>query len=291
MLGSGMPAQADANSGTDPNATQNGGATTGSGTDSNQQTATDTKPVYRQVTSRQTVNYDLKINSSSYHSYGIYKSGPWKTGADNMTPIAQSRSYAAKRVHITKQAKVQTETWLKFTYKHFSGWINQNAVDQSARWLNVPLIAQRPELPTGCEIVATTMMLNFAGSKVTKMQLAKQTPRSHNPNKGFVGSPYSPTGWYIYPKGLLGVVKRHVGSAKNMTGAKPNAIKTKINAGRPVVVWVYNVDGFVNHAITIAGYSRTRFYYNDPWTNKKTSMTIKKMQWHWARDGYRALSY
>lgn len=87
------------------------------------------------------------------------------------------------------------------------------------------------------------------------------------------------------------MVKRHAGSAKNMTGATVAQIKAQINLGHPVVVWVYNVDGFVNHAITISGYSKNRFYYNDPWTKKKTSMTIKQMQWHRARDGYRALSY
>lgn len=250
----------------------------------------DASQSYLPVSGEQTTNYYTKIKASK-HNYGIYQSGGWRTSADNVQPIAHSGDYSRKRVHVTKQETVQQQTWVKFTYKKFTGWIHQNATDKSYRWLNVPLIAQRPELPTGCEIVATTMMLDFAGSKVTKMQLAKQTPRSRDPNKGFVGSPYSPTGWYIYPKGLLKVVKRHVGSAKNMTGATVAQIKAQINLGRPVVVWVYNVDGFVNHAITISGYSKNRFYYNDPWTKQKTSMTIKQMQWHRARDGYRALSY
>ncbi|GAD16421.1 C39 family peptidase [Lentilactobacillus otakiensis] len=245
---------------------------------------------YVHPTNLKVANYYTRIRSTS-HDYGIYKSGGWKTSEDNLKPIAFGHEFKNKKIHVTKQETAGTGTWVKFTYRTFTGWVHLNATDQSYRWLNVPLIAQRPELPTGCEIVATTMMLNFAGSKVTKMQLAKQVPRSRNPNKGFVGSPYSPTGWYIYPKGLMRVVKRHAGSAVNMTGANVSRIKAKIATEHPVVVWVNNVDGFVNHAITITGYSSSRFYYNDPWTKKKTSMKIKTMQTHRSRDGYRALSY
>lgn len=135
------------------------------------------------------------------------------------------------------------------------------------------------------------MMLQYAGAKVTKMQLAKETPRSHNPNKGFVGSPYSPTGWWFYPKGLMGVVRKHVGHAKNLTGASFATFKKQINKGHPVVIWVANVDGFVNHAITLSGYSKTRAYYNDPWTHKKTSMKLTTLAKHRKQDAYRALSY
>ncbi|GHP14767.1 hypothetical protein YK48G_21920 [Lentilactobacillus fungorum] len=248
--------------------------------------------VYTKADSQKNISYYTKIKPSS--NYPIYQSGPEKTSSDTTKAVANSHQYNqynGRKIHVTKQAVVQKTTWIKFSYQHFTGWVNQKATDVNYRWLNVPLIAQRPELPTGCEIVATTMMLNFAGAKVTKMQLAKQTPRSRNPNKGFVGSPYSPTGWYIYPKGLLKVVKKYAGSAQNLTGASPAKIKAKINVGHPVVVWVYNVDGFVNHALTVSGYSKTRFYYNDPWTDKKTSMTITQMQQHRSRDGYRALSY
>lgn len=246
---------------------------------------------YVKASSVTKTNYYTHILTRKSHNYKVYKSGGYDTSSDNVEPIAYAREFNNRKVHITQTEKVGQRTWLKFTYKNFSGWVSENGTDKSYHWLNVPLIAQRPELPTGCEIVATTMMLNFAGSKVTKMQLAKQVPRSRNPNKGFVGSPYSPTGWYIYPKGLLKVVKRHVGTAQNMTGATVAQLKQKVASDHPVVVWVNNVDGFVNHAITISGYSDSRFYYNDPWTNKKTSMKIKTMQHHRSRDGYRALSY
>lgn len=58
-----------------------------------------------------------------------------------------------------------------------------------------------------------------------------------------------------------------------------------------MVVWVNGVDGFVNHALTVTGYSTKRVYYNDPWTAKRDSMGITTFQKHRRHDGYRALSY
>ncbi len=58
-----------------------------------------------------------------------------------------------------------------------------NGTDKTYYRAMAPLIGQRPELPTGCEITATTMMLQFAGANVTKLSLAKEMPRSSDPNK------------------------------------------------------------------------------------------------------------
>lgn len=247
---------------------------------------------YRKVFGKQTVNYYTKIGANRKHNYQVYQTGGAKSSAKNMKAISTGRYYANKQVHVTREEKMGDGTWLKFTYQHTqTGWIHRNGTVKSYRWLNIPLIAQRPELPTGCEITATTMMLQYAGAKVTKLSLAKEMPRSSNPNKGFVGSPYRRSGWWIYPKGLMKTVKHHLGSAKNMTGASFKKMKAQINQGHPVVIWVAGVDGFVNHAITLSGYSSTRAYYNDPWTKRKTSMTLASLHKHRKHDAYRALSY
>ncbi|MGY5338596.1 C39 family peptidase [Levilactobacillus spicheri] len=255
--------------------------------------ATTAQPVtYQPVISRTTVNYYTQIGANQTHNYKIYATGAAKTSQRNLKPIATGRQYAHRAVHVTRQERTAKGTWLKVTANHVVvGWIHQNGTVKSLHKLHVPLIAQRPELPTGCEITATTMMLQYAGAKVTKMQLAKEMPRSHDPNKGFVGSPYSPTGWWIYPKGLMGVVRHHLGSAKDLTGASFATFRKQINQGHPVVIWVAGVDSFVNHAITLSGYSAKRAYYNDPWTKKKTSMTLSQLAGHRKRDAYRALSY
>ena len=160
-----------------------------------------------------------------------------------------------------------------------------------AKKLNVALIAQRPELPTGCEITAVTMMLQYKGCRVTKHSLANEMPRSNNPNKGFVGNPYASSGWTIYPPALMKLVRKHAHSATNLTGVSLNTLKKQIDKKHPVTLWVAGVHGFTTHALTMTGYSPTRIYYNDPWTHQKTSMSNASFKAAWRKDGYRALSY
>ena len=153
------------------------------------------------------------------------------------------------------------------------------------------VIGQNPELPTGCEITAVTMMLRYAGKDVNKIQLAREMPRSNDGNKGFVGDPFSVTGWWIFPTGVAPVVNHHLGHSEVMTGASLAAIKTKLILGHLVVAWVANVNGFVNHAIALTGYQNDRLYFNNPWTARKESMSVAEFYQHWNQDAQRALSY
>ncbi|WP_054661146.1 C39 family peptidase [Secundilactobacillus kimchicus] len=272
--------------------------TTTSGSDSSaptdspqpEPTPTPPKPTYTSITARKQLNYYTTMGGNA--TYKIYKTGGYNTSASNKIAVSTSRQFVGKSLHITQSERTGGITWLKFTYNHkFSGWVNQHATVSTTYKLWVPLIAQRPQLPTGCEITATAMMLQFAGAKVTKLSLTREMPRSSDPNKGFVGSPYSKSGWYIYPKAVLPIVKRHLGSAQNLTGARLSTIKKYVRHDHPVVVYVAGVDGFSNHALTVTGYSKTRIYYNDPWTNKRASMSNSVMTKHRKADANRAFSY
>lgn len=158
--------------------------------------------------------------------------------------------------------------------------------------LNVPVISQLPQLPTGCEMTAVTMMLQYAGVNINKLQVAAETPRSNDGNKGFVGNPYSPSGWWVFPSGIAPVVNKYLGHSDNLTGTSITTIKNKLLQGHPVVAWVANMNGFVNHAITLTGYSTDgHIYYNNPWTGKSESMSESNFINHWTADKKRALSY
>ncbi|MFC6254720.1 C39 family peptidase [Secundilactobacillus hailunensis] len=244
---------------------------------------------YAPITKLTKVSYYTTMGTGSY---SVYASGAYNTSAANRKAISTSRSFANQAIHITREEVVNGVTWLKFTYNHKqTGWVEQKGTVTSTYKLYAPMIGQRPQLPTGCEITATAMMLQFGGAKVDKMSLAKEMPRSSDPNKGFVGSPYSSRGWYVFPGGLMGVVKAHMGTAKNMTGASLTSIKNQVRRNHLVVVWVANVDGFSNHALTVTGYSKSRIYYNDPWTKQRTSMSNSTMTAHRKADANRALSY
>lgn len=156
---------------------------------------------------------------------------------------------------------------------------------------NAEVICQNPELPTGCEMTAVTMMLRYAGVNVSKFDVANATPRSSNGNYGFVGNPYSPSGWWVFPTGIAPVVNQYLGTSQVMTGSSLQAIQAKLQEGHLVVVWMANMNGFVNHAITLTGYNSNGFYYNNPWTGQKEAMSYGEFYGHWNADAQRALSY
>ncbi len=146
----------------------------------------------------------------------------------------------------------------------------------SKRVMNVPAINQLPELPTGCEITAVAMMLQYKGVPVDKIKLAKEMPRhSWNPNLGYVGDPFTKRGWTVYPPALMNLVKKYAQSAKNLTGAADGTVEKQLASLRPVVVWVSPMHGFNVHALVLTGYDAKYFYFNDPWTGKKNQKISK----------------
>lgn len=157
----------------------------------------------------------------------------------------------------------------------------------------VPVICQRPELPTGCEIVSWTMMANYAGVKISKTKAADIMPRSSNPYYGFVGSPYRSSGGalIILPEGLKNMTKKYLGSYKILTNASLDKIKAKLFNKHLVLVWVTGLDGFGSHTVALTGYDRNYFYYNDPWTGTARSMKYSSFMSMWRGNGKRALSY
>ncbi|MEH6906010.1 C39 family peptidase, partial [Neobacillus drentensis] len=159
--------------------------------------------------------------------------------------------------------------------------------------LNVPLISQRPELPTGCEITAVTMMLQYKGVRVDKVTLANKMPKhSHNPNLGYVGNPYTKRGWTIYPSALMGLVKSYAGSAKNLTGTSNRNIEKQLVNNKSIVVWVSRMHGFSVHALVLTGFDQNYYYYNDCWTGEKNAKISKKeFNRLWGNQSKRAISY
>ncbi len=156
-----------------------------------------------------------------------------------------------------------------------------------------PVICQRPQLPTGCEITAWTMMVKYAGKKMNKFKAASIMPRSGNPNYGFMGSPYSShgRGLVVYPNGLAGITKRYLGKYRNMTGCSYKSIRRKLQEKHLVLVWLCGLNGFGSHTVTVTGYDKHYFYYNNPWTGAREKFSYRYFGAMWRANGMRALSY
>lgn len=180
--------------------------------------------------------------------------------------------------------------WYDYSPKTTYG---KHASNISARKLNVPLVGQLPELPTGCEITAVTMMLNYKGLNLDKVQLANEMPRHPwDPYLGYVGDPFTKRGWTVYPSALMGLVKKYAGEAENLTGKSNSYIESQLRSGVPVVVWVSPMHGFSVHALTLTGYDLNHYYFNDPWTAEKdVKITKSKFNTIWKNQGKKAISY
>lgn len=159
--------------------------------------------------------------------------------------------------------------------------------------LRVKALKQRPKLPAGCEIVSWTMMANYAGIMINKMTAARAMPRSSNPNKGFVGTPYrlGGRGQVVWPKGLVKFTRKYFGSAVNMTGCSYAALQNKLWQGHVVMAWVRPLDGFSSHTVAVVGFDSKKVYYCDPWKGKLRSMKKKTFMKKWKKHKRRALSW
>lgn len=235
---------------------------------------------YYQVISTQSVSYSTKIKKT----VNRYKKGPYNTSADNVKSFANTKPYLNKWVSVHAFATTKAGTYAHVFYKTKDlGWIKTSALDSSSYKINhVPLIGQLPQLPTGCEITAVTMMINYQNkSNLKKTDLAKEMPKSKNPNKGFVGDPFKKSGWYIFPPALMNLVKKHLGFSKLFTGKSTKFLKNYLRkTGHPLVVYVGDIDNFPNHAVTMTGFDKNHIYFNDPWTKKRTSLTNAKFEYH-----------
>ena len=116
-------------------------------------------------------------------------------------------------------------------------------------------ILQNPELPSGCEVTALTMLLNYRGFSVSKEVLASDylpydndiyyvngTRYAANPWRTFVGEPHTQR-FGCYAPVVVKTANRFLAEqgsglqAVDLTGAGIEACYEKVARGEPVLVW------------------------------------------------------
>lgn len=121
-----------------------------------------------------------------------------------------------------------------------------------------PLILQLPELPTGCEVTALTMELNYYGYPVEKTELAGEyLPKmdmeiyyendvayGNDLNQYFIGDPFSVNGYVCGIPALITATDAYLqdnGSSlrgRDISGASTEELYGLVSEGKPVVVLV-----------------------------------------------------
>jgi glucan-binding YG repeat protein/uncharacterized protein YvpB len=194
--------------------------------------------------------------------------------------------------------------------------------------LDVPLVAQMPELPRGCEVTSLAMMLMDAGKNVSKMTLASQvrkdpTPYSKtngqvyfgNPYSGFVGDMYtfSKPGLAVYHGPIADLAEQYLPErVVDLTGSNFEEIYKHLNNGKSV--WVINNVYFdtvpsqywqtwntptgkvsityKEHSVLVTGYDSQYIYFNDPLSvTKNRKATISAFKRGWVQMGKQAITF
>lgn len=193
--------------------------------------------------------------------------------------------------------------------------------------LHAPLVDQMPELPRGCEVSSLAMLLQFAGVKVTKMELAEKIKKNPtpfrringqvhygNPNEGFVGDLYSlkKPGYGVYHGPIAKLAKTYMGNRiVDLTGKPFRSVLDQLNAGYPV--WVIDNSHFAplpeqywetwvtpegkikitykEHSVLVTGFDRDHIYFNDPLAGEKNRKAGRKAFIQaWKQMGSQAIS-
>jgi uncharacterized protein YvpB len=149
----------------------------------------------------------------------------------------------------------ESNGWYKISFNGKTGYVSGDYVSSStgtvSKKMDIPVIAQRPELPSGCEVTSLAMALRYYGVNADKTVLAKQMPydstklvRNSNgsikiwgdPDVGFVGTPFG-NGYTINPGPLKKVLDKYRPGGLALTGKNFSEIESYVAQGKPVLVW------------------------------------------------------
>ena len=118
--------------------------------------------------------------------------------------------------------------------------------------ISVPMILQDPELPTGCEIVSATMLLQYYGFNADKMEMADRLPKTTKPDSSgygpdpreyFLGDPSRSDSMGCYAPVIKKTLDQYLSDkgsglkVVDITGCQFSKLKELLRQNKPVLVW------------------------------------------------------
>jgi uncharacterized protein YvpB len=180
-------------------------------------------------------------------------------------------------------------------------------------YIEMKNILQRPDLPTGCEATALTIVLNHLGFSADKCDIVDNyLPKTNSMcslNNYFIGNPYSESGLGCNAPVIVRTADSYLSdagskySAKLLTGSDPETLYWYVSQDIPVMCWVTigmietkvsavwtaedtgeTVNFMENeHCTVLVGYDSNKgtVMLNDPWNGNVTyPMSLFEEKYH-----------
>lgn len=218
-----------------------------------------------------------------FNSSGVMTTG-WVDHKGNRYYFPKAGDYLVSRwkklggytYYFNEEGHMQKNTWVDSWYIDSNGHRIEAEVpaasSKNSRALSMKNIKQNPELPTGCESVALTMVLKYYGFRLSKTTIASSyLPRSGSGNfvTAFAGNPFSYSGCGIYSPGLTSTANSYLRAQKSslraydITGASLSDLYRYIDNNTPVIVWnsMYMRTPVASFSIWAKGRSWTFYTY------------------------------
>lgn len=186
------------------------------------------------------------------------------TGCEKKAQEKEAQEASARQLVIQKQT--QTE-------------IAEKKIEEKRRELpkqaqiEMEVILQKPELPTGCESVALTMVLKQKGYPIEKTTIAEEYLIYNRDNyaSGYVGDPSTYGGVGIYPPGLVNTANRFLKqryqqhTAYDVSKLSLEELFPYVAAGNPVLLWLTSdlEDPYFSSQSVEYGGDSYRWYWNE----------------------------
>ncbi len=124
------------------------------------------------------------------------------------------------------------------------GEILSRPLQNSSGYVDVTTLYQYPELPTGCESVSLTMVLNYFGEALPLTKIASDyLIYGDDMAISYVGDPFSNYGAGTYPPGLIRTAQNYIDANQrklapvDTTGTGLSDLYKIIDSGYPVILW------------------------------------------------------
>ncbi len=127
---------------------------------------------------------------------------------------------------------------------------------------------QFPELPTGCEAVSLTNVLNYYGFNLDKFEIVDNylLYATEEYPIGFGGNPYEEEGTCIFPKGIVDTANNFLTEqdsdlrAYEISGTDFSDLYEYIQQGIPVLLWVTDTWDYPEYSDVIYQYENYIYY-------------------------------